>query len=126
MPDIIHTYDKKNDTHVLSDVDVDHYGPVFLVPPKMILGGRPGGGDPWENIETTARDCGGRQWTTVYDDHFGVPIGRRLDVSVYGGPIGDAYEGHISGSIRLWYQPLSEASLSELRQLSKTLPAAES
>lgn len=108
MPDIIHTYDKKNDTHVIADVDVDHYGPELLVPPGMVMGGRPGGGDPWENVETTAHDCGDRRWTTVHDSHFKLPIGRRLDVAVYGGPIGDAYVGHVSGSIRLWYVPLAE------------------
>lgn len=119
MPSVVHNYDKINNTHPLGDVDVDHYEPVFLVPQGMVLGGRPGGGEPWQNNETTAHDCGDRHWSTVHDPHFGFPIGRRLAVAVYGGPIGDAYEGHVSGSIELWYRPLGDF---ELAAYQKRIP----
>lgn len=84
--------------------------------------GHPEGGDPWDNQETTAHDCGDRHWSTVHDEHFGFPIGRKLEVAVYSGPIGDEYEGHISGSIRLWYKSLAELSEAERRDLQAKAP----
>ena len=97
--------DKRNTTHVSFDVDEDHYDKTFLVPDGKVLGGRDSD-DPWENHEHTAIHCGTRHWSTVRDPHFNLPIGRRLRVTVRSGPIGDEYEGHVSGAIELWYKDL--------------------
>jgi hypothetical protein len=112
------SYDRIHDTHDIGDVSEDHWDISFTVPRGSLMWRQEPHPDGFEVTETVAHDCGDRSWSEVYESQFGFPIGMRLQVTIRSGPVGDEYEGHVAGSIRIWYVRLEEAcQWRELEQL---------
>jgi hypothetical protein len=100
MESIVKSFDESDTVHNPFEVHTRHVELDFLVPDGKVM-------DHYEYHEITRHDCGDPSISVIQDGHFPFPIGARLNVSITSGPIGDEFEGRITGTFVLFFKDLT-------------------
>jgi len=101
MGQVTRTYNGSCDIHDIGRVHTCDFSADLYVPDGKVM-------TRYENHEENRHDAGDPSISTIYDSHFHLPIGVRIECSIRSGPFGDEYEGALSGYFELFYNDLLE------------------